>query len=304
MKTKKILIVEDDEFSRGAMEKLLQSSGYGIRSSANGGDAVMCLNKECFNILITDLHMPGMDGFELIQQAKLIQPEIKTILMTGLVNEETKEKVIAEGIDGLFHKPIIWEKLFSLLDTLSSSKNLGTHPFSEGPHKSKRKPIFREIALVFVFFLVTLFNIQYSKAEEPLYVQYRPSFRSEMRRDCSRSLSTILKEEQLIALKNLQDSFYAESIPLRRDLMISNYEFRQLVSDPKMDPKIVLDRQKKVLELQSKLEHLSLSYQMKARSIFTNEQLDRLPWDCMLGMGTEFGINVGIGRGPRRGTRW
>jgi len=304
MKTRKILIVEDDEFSRGTMEKLLQSSGYGIRSCANGGDAVMCLNKECFDILITDLHMPGMNGFELIQQAKLIQPGLKTILMTGLVDEETKEKAIMEEIDGLFHKPIVWEKLFSLLDTLSSSKSLGTHPFSEGPNKAKRKPIFRGIALVFVFFLVTLFNIQDSKAEGSLYVQYRPSFRSEMRMDCSRSLSTILTEEQLIALKNLQDSFYAESIPLRRDLMISNFEFRQLVSDPKMDPKILLDRQKKILELQLKLEHLSLSYQMKARSIFTNEQLDRLPWDCMLGMETGFGIKFGIGRGPRRGPRW
>ncbi len=303
MKTTKILIVEDDEFSRGALEKLLQSSGYETRSCVDAEDAVTSLNEEYFAILITDLHMPGMDGFDLIQKAKLIQPWLKTILMTGLVSEETKEKVIEEGIDGLFHKPIVWEKLFSLLDTLSSSKSLGTHPFSEGPPKSKRKPIFREIALVFIFFLAMLFNIQYSKAEGPLYIQYRPSFRSEMKRDCSRSLSTILKEEQLITLKNLQDSFYAESIPLRRDLIISNYEFRQLVSDPKTDPKIVLDRQKKILELQSKLEHLSLSYQMKALSIFTNEQLDRLPWDCMLGMGTEFGINVGIGRGPRRGYR-
>ena len=91
---------------------------------------------------------------------------------------------------------------------------------------------------------------------------------------------------------------------MRKDLTISNIEFRQLISDPKIDPKILFDRQKKILELQSKVEGLSFSYLMKARSIFTNEQLDRLPWDCMLGMGTEFGINVGIGRGPRRGYRW
>lgn len=303
MKTRKILIVEDDEFSRGAMAKLLQSSCYETQGCTDGEDAVTCLHKECFDILITDLHLPGMDGFELIQRVKLIQPEIKTILMTGLMNEETKEKAIMEKIDGLFHKPIVWQKFFAFLDVLSSSKSVEAYSISQSSNKSKIKSIFRSITLVFVFFLVMLFNFRDSKAEEPLYVQYRPSFRSEIRRDCSRSLSTILKEEQLIALKNLQDSFYAESIPLRRDLIISNFEFRQLVSDPKMDPKILLDRQKKILELQSKLESLSLSYQMKARSIFTNEQLDRLPWDCMLGMGTEFGINVGIGRSPRRGYR-
>ncbi len=304
MKTKKILVVEDDEFSGGAMEKLLQSSGYKTRFCADGEDAVTCLNEECLDILITDFHMPGMDGFELIRKVKLIQPEIKTILMTGLVNEEVKEKAMIMEIDGLFHKPIAWEKFFAFLDTLSSSKRAEAHPFLQSSNKSKLKPIFRGVALVFVCFLMTLFNTQYSEAEGPLYAQYRPSFRSETRKDCSKFLSTLLTEEQLNALKDLQNSFYAEIAPIRKDLMISNFEFRQLVSDPKIDRKILLDRQKKILELQSKLEQLSLSYQMKARSIFTNEQLDRLPWDCMLGMGTEFGINAGIGRGIRRGYRW
>ena len=54
----------------------------------------------------------------------------------------------------------------------------------------------------------------------------------------------------------------------------------------------------------AKLENLSLSYQMKAKSIFTNEQLERLPWDCILDMGTGSEISVGIGRGPRRGPHW
>ncbi|NWF91639.1 MAG: response regulator [Syntrophaceae bacterium] len=304
MKTTRILIVEDDEFSRGAIEKLLRSSGYGIRSCANGGDAVMCLNKECFDILITDLHMPGMDGFELIQKAKLIQPGIKTILITGLVNDETEEKAIGEKIDGFFHKPIAWGRLFAFLNTLSGSKSHRTPLFLESPHKSKRKPILRAIALVFVFFVLIFFNLQYPGAEEISYAQYRPSFKSEVKRDCSRSLSTFLTEEQFNALKDIQNAFYAETAPIRRDLMISSIEIRQLISDPRIEAKILLDRQKRILQLQSKLENLSLSYQMKARSIFTNEQLDRLPWDCMLGMGTEFGINVGIGRGPRRGPRW
>ena len=86
--------------------------------------------------------------------------------------------------------------------------------------------------------------------------------------------------------------------------MMSNIEFRQFISNPKVEPKVLFDRQKKILELQSKIENLSLSYQMKAKSIFTNEQLERLPWDCTLDMGTGSGISVGIGRGPRRGPHW
>ncbi len=303
MKTRRILIVEDDEFSRGVMEKLLQSSGYETQSCAGGEDPVTCLNKECFNILITDLQMPGMDGFELIQRAKVIQPELKTILMSALVNEEIKGKAITKKIDGLLHKPIVWGKFFAFLDVLSSSKSDEAHSFPQSSNKSKIKTIFKSIALVFVFFLITLFNFPYSKAEEPLYVQYRPSFGSAVGRNCSKSLSSLLTTEQLKALRDLQNSFYAETAPIRRNLMISNVEFRELVSDPRIDPKIILDRQSRILELQSKLERLSLYYQIKARSIFTNEQLDQLPSDCMLGMGTEFGINVGVGRGPRKGYR-
>ena len=67
----RILIVEDDEFSRGAMEKVLQSYGYETCSCRDGEEAISRLEKGCFDILITDLHMPGMDGFELIQKAKM-----------------------------------------------------------------------------------------------------------------------------------------------------------------------------------------------------------------------------------------
>ena len=304
MKAKKILIVEDDAFSRGVMEKLLQSSGYETRACADAEEAVTCLNREPFTILITDFRMPGMNGFELIQKARLIQPELKTILMTGLVNEEVKEKSTAEEIDGLFPKPITWEKMLAFLDLLSGPKRIGSNHYSQGSIKSKGRPFFRGIALVFILFLLTLFNIHYSEAKEPLYAQYRPTFRSDMQRDCSKSLSTLLTEEQLNALSNLQNSFYAEAAPIRRDLMTSNIEFRQFISNPKVEPKVLFDRQKKILELQSRLESLSLSYQMKAKSIFTNEQLERLPWDCTLDMGTGLGISVGIGRGPRRGPHW
>jgi hypothetical protein len=189
--------------------------------------------------------------------------------------------------------------LIAFLDLLSGPKRIGSNHYSQGSIKSKGRPFFRGIALVFVLFLLTLFNIHYSEAEESSYAQYRPTFKSDITRDCLKSLSTDLKEEQLSALNDLRNSFYAEAAGLRRDLMISNIEFRQLISDPKIDPKILLVRQKKISELQSRLESLSLSYQIKARSIFTNEQLDRLPSDCTLGMGTGFGIGVGIGRGPR-----
>ena len=191
-----------------------------------------------------------------------------------------------------------------VMEKLLQSSGFETQARSQSPNKSKSKAIFRIITLAFVFFLIILFKIQDSKAEGTLFAQYRPPFRSDARRDCLKSLSSLLTEEQLKILKNLQNSFYAEVAPIRRELMMSNIEFRQFISNPKVEPKVLFDQQKKILELQSKLENLSLSYQIKARSIFTNEQLEQLPWNCMLGMETGFGINFGIGIAPRRGPHW
>ena len=143
----KVMIVEDDEFSRNAMEKILQSYGYEAFSYSQGEDAVTQLEKEAFDFLLTDLHLPGMDGFELIRKAKLFQPEIQTILMTGFVNEEIKDKAIAEEIDALFSKPIVWGKLLSLLDFLSGPDRIRSHPYSQNLSEARTRPSFRRNCL-------------------------------------------------------------------------------------------------------------------------------------------------------------
>jgi CheY-like chemotaxis protein len=118
MKNRKILIAEDDAFSRGVMEKLLESYNYETFSCGLAEEAVERLKQESFNILITDLHMPGMDGFELIRKARKIQPGLFTILVTGFPAEEIKLKVREERVDGFFSKPVDWDELYTLLDTL------------------------------------------------------------------------------------------------------------------------------------------------------------------------------------------
>jgi two-component system response regulator FlrC len=80
MEAKTILIVEDDDACRSAMEKVLQSYHYKTFSCGSGNHAVRKLKEELFGILITDFQMRGMDGLELIREARKIYPEISTIL--------------------------------------------------------------------------------------------------------------------------------------------------------------------------------------------------------------------------------
>ncbi|MGB7574388.1 MAG: hypothetical protein WBN53_11120, partial [Thermodesulfobacteriota bacterium] len=111
----------------------------------------------------------------------------------------------------------------------------------------------------------------------------------------------ILTEEQAKALEAIQHAYMAEAMPLRRDLIVLRLEFRYLVRDPNVRPKILLDRQKKSSELQAKLGNLVFSFQMKARSIFTKEQLEQLPEDCLLGIESGFGMDAGTRRGVWKG---
>jgi DNA-binding response OmpR family regulator len=304
MKNRKILIVEDDAFSRGVMEKLLQSYDYETFSCALAEEAIARLKQESFNILISDLHMPGMDGFELIRNARKIQPGLSTILVTGFPAEEIKLKVREERVDGFFSKPVDWDELYALLDTLS--RRTGTAHSPDMPlniRKGNRPFLSGGIVFALILSILTLLCIQPLKAQPPFYPQNKPPMRLDSQETCWQLPDLALTQTQIKTLEGLQCAYSAEAMPLLREIRTLVLELHHLASDTKVKPQALLERGKKISGLRTELENLSFSYQIKARSIFTKEQLDRLPQDCSLGLSTGYEIPIGIGRGPRRGLR-
>ena len=83
--------------------------------------------------------------------------------------------------------------------------------------------------------------------------------------------------------------------------MSLRFELRHLIRDQNVPSKILLERQRKISELQAKLDNLAVSYQMEVRSILTKEQLERLPEDCLLGIESGFGMDAGTRRGVWKG---
>ena len=304
MKTTKILIVEDDVFSRGAMEKILESYHYEASSCGTAEEAVLKLEEQSFGILITDLQMPRMDGLELIREARKIHPEILTILMTGLATEDIKLKAKEEGVNGFFSKPIEWDELIALLGVLTRTKRGNHQHIQEGKGNRGYSSFQRGMFIVLILSLLTLLGIQLSEAQERFPKLGRPSLRMDSQERCWKSLSFGLTEEQIGALESLQRAYQAEATPKYRELMTLRIELQCYVSDKNIKPQDLMERHKKLLSLQTEFESLSFSYQMKARSILTREQLERLPQDCLLEMGIGYGTGMGIGRGPRKGARW
>jgi YesN/AraC family two-component response regulator len=239
--------------------------------------------------------MPGMDGFELIRNARMIQPGLLIIMITGFPAEEVKCKGQQEKLDGFFSKPINWDELHTLLDTLSGSERVQNSRKGIGLYRPER------ILLAIILFILIIFGVQPSQAQRTNPWESNPSSKRESRGAFWQYPSFGLTEAQGKELERLQQGFVAEAIPLRRELMSLRFELRHLIRDQNVPSKTLLERQRKISELQAKLEGLSLSYQIKARSIFTKEQLEQLPQDCSLGMEVGFGMGTGISRGPRKG---
>jgi len=147
------------------------------------------------------------------------------------------------------------------------------------------------ISLILLFLI--LFNIHSSEAQQRFYQQSRPTLKMDEVRTCWRSSSLSLSEGQIKELEYLQMTFVEEASPLRRQLLSLRFELRYLTRDSNVQPKILFHLQKRISDLQGILENLSLSYQIKARYVLTREQLNRLPQDCEMGMGTGYGLRAG-----------
>ncbi|PIE01200.1 MAG: hypothetical protein CSA81_12645 [Acidobacteria bacterium] len=117
----KILIVEDDTNQRLLLKDVIHSSldDIQILEADNGKHAVQALDKNNISLTITDLHMPEMNGSELIEWMKNNQPDIPIIVLTAVPGLETKEKILNQGILQYIQKPlersVLVEKIKSVL---------------------------------------------------------------------------------------------------------------------------------------------------------------------------------------------
>ncbi len=101
----KILFVDDEPKICQLIKELFKQEGYQIDTSLSGIEALEMMKEYNYQMLITDLKMPGIDGLELIRRAKREQPEISTIMVTGYATIETVVQSLKHGVDDYITKP-------------------------------------------------------------------------------------------------------------------------------------------------------------------------------------------------------
>ncbi len=79
----RILLAEDDDAMRGYLERALQRNGYSVATASTGREALDLVESGSFDLLLTDIVMPEMDGIELAQRAQALDPAPKVMFITG-----------------------------------------------------------------------------------------------------------------------------------------------------------------------------------------------------------------------------
>ncbi|MDP6701630.1 MAG: sigma-54 dependent transcriptional regulator, partial [Candidatus Latescibacteria bacterium] len=95
--SKHILVVDDDSYVRESTEEILRRKGYQVDTSANGKDALVRLDEADFDLILSDIKMPEMDGIELLAAAKGKYPDIHVIMMTAFGSVDNAVEAMRKG---------------------------------------------------------------------------------------------------------------------------------------------------------------------------------------------------------------
>src|SRR4030065_2251292 len=100
-----LLVVDYEEVIREGMRRILSAEGYRVETSASGRAAIEKIQEQDFDVVITDLKMPGMDGIEVLKTIKILQPDVPVIIITGYSTVDTAVEAMKSGAFDYIAKP-------------------------------------------------------------------------------------------------------------------------------------------------------------------------------------------------------
>ena len=114
----RILLAEDDDSMRGFLERALTKAGHHVTAFDNGAEAFERLKQEPYNLLLTDIVMPKMDGIELARRASELDPELKIMFITGFAAVTLNADMGAARDAKVLSKPFHLKDLVQEVDRL------------------------------------------------------------------------------------------------------------------------------------------------------------------------------------------
>jgi DNA-binding NtrC family response regulator len=119
-----ILVVDDEEIVRDSLVSWLEEDGYDVDTAPNGPTALTKVAQHAYAVLLVDLKMPGMDGLEVLAQARSLQPDVPVIIMTAYATVDTAVQAMKQGAYDYLVKPFEPEELSLMVGKLTNAQAL------------------------------------------------------------------------------------------------------------------------------------------------------------------------------------
>ena len=107
----RVLVVDDEPAFVEMLTDFLTGKGYEVITASNGEETLQKLKEERPHLILLDVHMPGMNGLEVLQQVRQIDGEVGVIMVTAANDEETGRKALQMGAFDYIVKPVDFQYL-------------------------------------------------------------------------------------------------------------------------------------------------------------------------------------------------
>jgi two-component system response regulator HydG len=120
----RILVADDEANARSGLATLLRGEGFDVSLAEDGSQALASVEESAPDVLVTDLHMPGLDGIELSRRAREVAPELIVVLVTAFADVETAVRAMREGAEHYLTKPVQIDELVLVIQRALDRRKL------------------------------------------------------------------------------------------------------------------------------------------------------------------------------------
>jgi len=124
---KSILVVEDDPNMREEVSETLEDEGYEVAAASCVDEALVLARRHQFDLLVTDVRMPGSDGVDGFKALKQLQPELRCIIISGYSDKDASSRAISIEVNEWIAKPFKGADLIKAADRVLNSGNWAAH---------------------------------------------------------------------------------------------------------------------------------------------------------------------------------
>jgi len=123
-----VLVIDDDAVVGRSFDRVLSGKGYEVSTALSGEDALHTMENKDFDLVFTDIKMPGMDGLEVTERIKAKCPWTPVVVVTGYGSAENETRASVLGANGFVRKPLTPEMIESVTLKALLDKNAAAKP--------------------------------------------------------------------------------------------------------------------------------------------------------------------------------